>query len=170
MEPFGYPPRLHKHVKARLQKDRPTSSSGLRVATAAALESNPFVFKVTASLGDDAGTPETPLPPSAAAAAAPPPHTGLGVASAPTPTRRSSSNSSSSSSGQDRLAAVQRPRGAVLEVPEGLDGGQFVAAVQSAGEVEVIYPDRVISITQGVYAAVTLLFGGGGRKLMQERL
>jgi hypothetical protein len=59
----------------------------------------------------------------------------------------------------------------VLEVPEGLDGGQFVAAVQSAGEVEVIYPDRVISITQGVYAAVTLLFvGGGGRKLMQERL
>lgn len=146
------PHRLHKHVKARLLKDRPSSSSGLRVAAAAAPQPSPFVFKVTASLGDDAPSSTDTPSVGAAAAAAPPPHTGLGVASTPTPSRSNNSTRTTSSSSDDRarVAAVQRPRGAVLEVPEGFDGGQFVDAVQSAHDVSSIYPDRIISITQGV--------------------
>jgi hypothetical protein len=118
----------------------------MRVAAA----QSPFVFRVTASLGDgssnDGGTVST-------AAAAPPPHTGLGVASTPVPSNHSSSSGSSSSNGgssDTHVAAVTIPKGAVLEVPEGIDQDMFMEAVESADDVKHIYPDRIISITQGM--------------------
>jgi hypothetical protein len=148
--------RLHKHVKSRLLRDSPAGSqSGLRVAT---LQS-PFAFKVTASLGDDSSSSSSS---GSDAAAAPPPHTGLGVAATPSPSNHSKSTdntdkttSSSSGGGQgsssngSNVAAVLRPKGAVLEMPEGLDSEMFVEAIQSADDVKSVHPDRVVSITQG---------------------
>jgi hypothetical protein len=117
----------------------------------AALQS-PFVFKVTASLGDDSSNSDATV---STAAAAPPPHSGLGVASTPVPSNHSSSSSNSSSDGA--VAAVHIPKGAVLEVPEGVDQDLFMEAVESADDVKRIYPDRIISITQGMWHTLTSL-------------
>lgn len=61
----------------------------------------------------------------------------------------SGSSSDSSSNGSSSPAVAQRPKGAVLEVPDGLSQQQFVKAVTSAREVRGLVPDRVITLAQG---------------------
>lgn len=181
--------RLHRHVKLRLLRDSSsvgTSSSssggadvgsgshhkraaGLRVA---AVQQHPqkidFVFRVTASLGEDDDDDESDVDHHidsrvAAAAAGPPqPHSRLSVAAATVTSSRSRTTTNNSSGGSvngsvSAAAAaapaaavlVSRPRGAVLEVPEGFSQREFVEAVQTAVDVQQVVPDRLISITQG---------------------
>lgn len=154
--------RLHKHVKLRLLRGTASSSSssssssrsgftdsehhtGLRVA---ALQSQ-FVFKVTASLGDDEDLDEA----EAAAEAEAPPRSGLGVAAAAYRSTKAPGSSSIGPQGRNssNQGVEQRPKGAVLEAFDGFGQQEFAEAVQSADDVMQVYPDRVISITQGVF-------------------
>lgn len=159
--------RLHKHVKGRLLRHNSsnTASSGLRVA---ALQSQ-FVFRVAASIGDDDTDGSVSGALQAQESSTMARRRGIQVASTTaghsagsctkTATNKrcksgsSGSGGSKASSGTSILAKpaaqIQRPKGAVLEVPKELDPQEFMQAVQAAADVKRVYPDRVISISQG---------------------